>query len=144
MLPSPRLHNLLPRRCASTAHPWAKEVIRRLGGLQGISPDQLLDNLTVVQRDELFIQLSYTGTDPKRAKDVVGTVGRVAAERITGTSTEKLPIDTDLTAGVWDVKAPHEPVSPKPLRNGLITLVVGLMLSTVVVAVREYWRDGYR
>jgi len=91
----------------------AKEAIRRLGGLQGTSPDQLLDNLTVVQRDELFIQLSYRDTDPKRAKVIVGTVGRVYAERINGTSPGMLG-DTELTAPVWDVKAPREPVSPSP------------------------------
>jgi uncharacterized protein involved in exopolysaccharide biosynthesis len=91
----------------------AKEAIRRLGGLQGTSPDQLLDNLTVIQRDELFIQLSYRDTDPKRAKVIVGTVGRAAAERITGTSPGMLG-DTELTATVWDVKAPREPVSPSP------------------------------
>jgi capsular polysaccharide biosynthesis protein len=103
----------------------AKEAIRGLN--LGMSSDDLLNNLTV-QRYVPFIQLSYTSSDPARAEEVVGTVGRLYAERITKADPDQLPAYTELTAAVWDVKAPYEPVSPKPLRNGLITLVVGLTL----------------
>jgi hypothetical protein len=53
-----------------------KEAIRR-PGLE-VSTDELLDGLTVRQV-EPFIRLSYRDTDPERAEEVVGTVGRVAA-----------------------------------------------------------------
>src|SRR5215213_6882102 len=71
----------------------AKEAIRRLKSEDRMSPDKLLHNLTV-QRDEPIIQLSYMSTNPERAKDIVGTVGRLYAERITGMRTEKMPVDT--------------------------------------------------
>jgi capsular polysaccharide biosynthesis protein len=117
----------------------AKEAIRGLN--LGMSPDDLLNNLTV-QRNVPFIQLSYTSGDPARAEEVVGTVGRLYAERITKADPDQLPADTDLTAAVWDVKASHEPVSPKPLRNGLITLVGGLALVLAWAFVRGALRNS--
>jgi len=35
-------------------------------------------------------------------------------------------------------------VSPDPLRNDLIALAIRLVLSTVVIAVREYLRGNYQ
>ena len=117
----------------------AKEAVRR-PGLE-VSPDELSDGLTV-QQVEPFIRLSYRDTDPKRAKEVVGAVGRVAAERITGTGSEKLPLDTELTATVWEpATLPDAPASPKPLRNGFLTLVVGLIPIGVLAIVRGFRRS---
>jgi capsular polysaccharide biosynthesis protein len=139
--PSASLTRLATQEVRIDSPSVAKEAIRRVG--LEMSPDELLHGLRV-QRVEPIIQLSYTDTDPKRAQEVVGPVGRIAAERITGTSTGELPLDTELTAAVWDVRAPHEPVSPKPLRDGLITLAMGLTLSTIPIAVREYLRGNYQ
>jgi capsular polysaccharide biosynthesis protein len=116
----------------------AKEAIRR-PGLE-VSADELLDGLSVrqVRQDEPFIRLSYRDTDLERAKEVVGTVGRVAAERITGTGSEKMPLDTELTATVWEpATLPDAPASPKPLRNGLIALVVALVTLAALIEARR-------
>jgi capsular polysaccharide biosynthesis protein len=108
----------------------AKEAIRRLDSR--MSPNELLNNLTVQRASEPFIGLSYTDTSPKRAKEVVGTVSRIAAERINRKPhVQKLPVGAELRATVWDpAKLPLTPVSPKPLRNSLIALVVGLALAS--------------
>ena len=109
---------------AIESRPVAEEAIQRLG--LELSPDQLLNNLTVEQVEtSQFIQLTYTDSDPGRAEEVVNTVGQVSSERISNTSAAA----NDLKATVYErAITPASPVSPKPLRNGLLTLVVGLVL----------------
>jgi len=51
-------------------------------------------------------------------------VGRVASERFSKISLGKSPISATLVPA----SLPDEPVSPKPVRNGLVALVVGLAL----------------
>jgi capsular polysaccharide biosynthesis protein len=118
----------------------AKEAVKEGQDLR-MSEGHLLNNLRV-GRSEPFIELSYTDTDPKRAKEVVGTVGRITAERINQKDGAKLalklPPDTDLGAAAFDGPKASL-VSPKPVRNGLVTLVGGLVLSALLVAVRESW-----
>jgi capsular polysaccharide biosynthesis protein len=99
----------------------AKEAIQRLG-LQ-VAAAELLDNLTVEQVEGTqFIGLTYEDADPERAKLVVNTVGGVSSEFISERS-------STFTATVWDkATLPESPVSPHPLRNGLLTLAIGLML----------------
>jgi capsular polysaccharide biosynthesis protein len=118
---------------AIDSRPVAKETIRRLGSEAGITPDELLDNLSSrTDEDTMLFQLTYTATDPARAKDVVGTVGQVASERIS---------NNKVTAVVWrKAKASYSQVIPKPLRNGLIALVATLALSVALIAAREYLR----
>jgi capsular polysaccharide biosynthesis protein len=102
----------------------AEETILRLG--LDMSPGELLSNLAIEQVENTqFIQLTYTDTNPGRAEEVVNTVGQVAVERISNTSAAT----NDLKATVYErAITPDSPVSPKPLRNGLIALVVGLVL----------------
>jgi capsular polysaccharide biosynthesis protein len=119
----------------------AKEAIKEGQDLR-MPPGYLLNNLRV-GRSEPFIELSYTDTDPKRAKEVAFTVGRIAAERINQKDGAKLalklPPDTDLGAAVFDGPKASL-VSPKPLRNGLIALVASLALSVGLIAGRKYLR----
>ena len=109
---------------AIESRPVAEEAIRRLR--LELSPDQLLNNLTVEQVEtSQFIQLTYTDNDPGRAEEVVNTVGQVSSERISNTSAAA----TNIKATVYErAITPASPVSPKPWRNGLLTLVVGLVL----------------
>ena len=109
---------------AIESRPVAEEVIQRLG--LDMSPDELLSNLAIEQVEtSQFIQLTYTDNDPGRAEEVVNTVGQVSSERISNTSAAA----TNIKATVYEKAAvPESPVSPKPLRNGLLTLVVGLVL----------------
>jgi len=104
--------------------PAAEEVIQRLG--LRIESAELLDNLTAEQVEGTqFIRLSYEDTDPERATQIVNTVGEVSSELIS----ERSAAGSNLTATVWDKAAvPETPVSPRPFRNGLVTLVVGWTL----------------
>ena len=102
----------------------AEEAIRRLG--LTMSPDQLLNNLTVEQvEDTQFIRLGYTDTDPWRAQVVVNAVGQVSSERISASSASA----NNLVGTVFEkASVPEAPVSPKPFRTGVLTLVIGLVL----------------
>jgi capsular polysaccharide biosynthesis protein len=106
---------------AIDSRPVAEEALQRLGLQMGAA--ELLDNLTVEQVENTrFIVLTYEGTDPYKAKRIVNTVGAVSSESISERS-------STLTATVVEkAEMPESPVSPHPLRNGLLTLVVGLVL----------------
>jgi capsular polysaccharide biosynthesis protein len=125
---------------AINTRPVADEAIRRLG--LGISPDALLANLTIEQiESSQFIQLSYTDTDPERATQVVNTVSQVSSERISQTSATA----NNITATVYEkAEVPETPASPKPLRNGLLAAVLGLMLGIGLALLMEYLDYSWR
>jgi capsular polysaccharide biosynthesis protein len=110
----------------------AQEATQRLG-LQ-MDPDELLDNLTVEQvGNTSFIVLTYESTDPVKATKIVNTVRQVSSELISETSAA----NGQLTANVYEKAMVSEnPVSPHPWRNGLLTLVIGLVLCAGIVVVR--------
>jgi capsular polysaccharide biosynthesis protein len=112
------------------SRPVAEEAIQRLG--LHMKPSELLDNLTVEQIEGTqFILLTYEDTDPERAQLIVNTVSEVSSERISPISA----VGSEFTAMVWEKAAvPAAPVSSRPLRNGLLTLVIGLMLCAGTVA----------
>jgi capsular polysaccharide biosynthesis protein len=114
---------------AIDSRPVAEETILRLG-LQR-DPDEVLDNLKVEQVESTsFIVLTYEDTDPVKAAKIVNTVGQVSSELITERSSQ-------WTANVYEeAVVPESPVSPRPGRNGLLTLVIGLVLCAGTVVVR--------
>jgi capsular polysaccharide biosynthesis protein len=109
---------------AIDSRPVAAEAIRRLG-LQ-MEPDELLVNLTFEQvESRSFIRITYEGNDPVEATKIVNTVGEVSSEVIS----ERSAAGSNITATVYEkARVPESPVSPHPLSNGLLTLVIGLML----------------
>jgi len=117
---------------AIDSRPVAEETLQRLGLQMGSA--ELLDNLTVEQVENTsFIVLTYESNDPYKAKRIVNTVGQVSSELISETSAA----NGQLTANVYEKAMVSEnPVSPHPLRNGLLTLVIGLVLCAGIVVVR--------
>jgi hypothetical protein len=109
---------------AIDSRPVADEAIQRLG--LDMTPAELLDNLTIEQVESTsFIVLTYQSSDPVQAAQIVNTVGEVSSELIS----ERSAAGSQLTANVYEeAMVPESPVSPDPLRNGLLTLVIGLML----------------
>jgi capsular polysaccharide biosynthesis protein len=114
----------LPQKMAGIIHSRsvAEETVRRLNLPRGAA-NELLDNLTI-ERDPgtMLIRLTYTDSEPTRAKIIVNAVAQVAHDHTRS---------RDFTATLWEpAKLPTTPVSPKPLRNGLIALVAGLLLAS--------------
>jgi hypothetical protein len=97
---------------------------------------ELLDNLTVEQVESTsFIVLTYESNDPVEATKIVNTVGQVSSQLISESSARSP--GSQLTANVYEeAVVPDSPVSPHPWRNGLLTLVIGLMLCAGTVVVR--------
>jgi capsular polysaccharide biosynthesis protein len=120
--------------------PVAEEAIQRLG--LNISPDDVLNNLTIEQMEaSQMLLLSYKGSDPKQAEQIVNTVGQVSSERISTSSV----IASNIEANVAErAIVPEVPVSPQPLRNGLLAAVFGLMLGTGLALLMEYLDYSWR
>jgi capsular polysaccharide biosynthesis protein len=125
---------------AIDTRPVAEEAIRRLG--LGMSPDELLNNLTIEQVEtSQFIRLTYADSDAERAKEVVNTVGQVSSERISNTGATA----NNITATVYEKAiVPKAPASPKPLRNGILGAVLGLMLGIGLALLTEYLDHSWR
>ena len=99
------------------SRPVAKEANRSFGLQAGSA--ELMDNLEIRRvRGTTFIDLTYRGTDRKKATQTVNALARVAAERLSEAGRK------NLTAVVWEeAQVPPAVPEPKPLRNGLLTLV---------------------
>jgi capsular polysaccharide biosynthesis protein len=113
-----------------------QRVVERLNLPKG-STGEVRKNMSAEYKpDAMFIDITYTDTSPKKAQLIVNAAGQVAHDYAKG---------GDFTATQWGpAKLPVTPVSPDPLRNDLIALAIGLVLSTVVIAVREYLRGNYQ
>jgi capsular polysaccharide biosynthesis protein len=117
---------------AIDSRPVAEEVIQRLG-LQ-MKPAELVENLSVEQEGStVFIQLSFKDVDPERAQQIVNTVGVVSSERISVSIAR-----ADITVTIWeDASVPTTPVSPKPLRNVALALILGLAVGIGLALLME-------
>lgn len=126
---------------AVNTRPVAFDVTERLG----LPPEEagvLLENTTVRQIEGTqFIEVYYADSDPEKARLVADTIGDVFSERISVVS----PNANAITATVWEGAAlPTEPVSPNPLRNGLVALVIGVMMGLGLAFVIEQLDDRWR
>ena len=112
--------------------PIARASVERLNLPNG-SARQVLENMSVEQEPRtMFIDITYRDSEAKRAQLVANAIGQVLSQKIGEASLGK----SRITATLWQpAKVPAAPVSPKPLRNGLIALVAGLAISAVLVAV---------
>jgi capsular polysaccharide biosynthesis protein len=125
---------------AIDSRPVAEEAIQRLD--LKMTPAELLDNLTVEQVESTsFIVLTYEGNDPVEATKIVNTVGQVSSELIS----ERSAAGSQLTANVYEKAiVPESPVSPDPLRNGVLAAVFGVMLGIGLALLMEYLDHSWR
>jgi capsular polysaccharide biosynthesis protein len=66
------------------------------------------------------------------ARQVADTIGDVFSDEVS-------QVNPSATGTVWDRAAtPGKPISPNPLRNGLLALGLGLGLGVVLVFILEY------
>jgi capsular polysaccharide biosynthesis protein len=116
---------------AVDSRPIAEDTIERLG--LSTTPKEFLQRLDAEPIENTqFIEVSYTDPNPARAHMVANTLGEVLSQR----SSEVSPSTGAITAHVWEAaQIPDKPMSPKPLRNGLLTLVSGLILCVILALV---------
>ena len=126
---------------AANSRPLAETVIERQD--LTISPQEFLQERLNVEpvTDTQFIQIDYTDPDPERAQLVANTIGEVFSEQIAEVSSDTSAI----TATVWEpAVVPDQPVSPDPIRNGLLALGLGLLAGLALVYLLDYFDDSWR
>jgi capsular polysaccharide biosynthesis protein len=94
--------------------------------LPGLSAREVLAN-TNVEKDPgtMFINVSYQDSEPQRAQLIANTLGEMSSQKISNVTLGAYP----LVAKVWKpATLPKTPVSPKPVRNTLLALALGLTI----------------
>lgn len=107
-----------------------------------ISSGEVLASLNSEQTpDTQFVEVSYTDADPERAQQVLSALGSVFSERVSEVSPGAAPV----TATVWDeAVVSQEPVSPDPVRNGALALVLGAILGVGLAFLVEHLDDSWK
>jgi len=124
--------------------PVAETVVERLG-LQEESADVVLSKISAeADPGTMFVNVSYKDSDPERAQLIANTIGKVLSEKISEVSVGANAV----TATVWEpATLPETPISPDPVRNVIITLVLGSLLGVVLAFLLEYisgsWSSRY-
>jgi uncharacterized protein involved in exopolysaccharide biosynthesis len=124
-------------RAVPTA-PVARAVVERLNLPKG-SAGEVVENTSAEQvPGTTRINVTYEDSESKRAQLVANAIGQVVSQKIS----EVRLGPNRLTATVREpATLPQAPVSPKPLRNGLIALVASLAVALSVVLVASRYRS---
>lgn len=107
-----------------------------------MTPEDFLENMSVRQANTTqVIDVSYRDVDPERAQQIANTTGTVFSDQVSEVS----PSANAITATVWErAKVPALPVSPNPLRDGLLALILGSMLGVGLTFLLERLDDRWR
>ena len=125
---------------AADSRPVAEGVVKKLG--LRMAPETLLANLSVeVVEGTPYVKLTYTDSDPEKARRVANAVGDVLTKRISEAGAGANAI----TVTPWEeALTPAGPVSPTPMRTGLLALIMGTMLGVGLALLLEYLDDSWR
>ena len=106
------------------------------------SPDAFLEDLSAQAIPETqFIEITYTDTDAGRAQRVANAVGDEFSRKVSDIS----PNVSGITATVWErAGLPERPVSPDPVRNGLIGAMLGVILGWSLAFLLEFLDDTWQ
>jgi receptor protein-tyrosine kinase len=120
--------------------PLAEAVIQEM--TLPMTPEDFLENINVEQdQDTQFIRVSYKDPSPERARDVADVVGNEFTEQISEIS----PDVYGVTATVWEsAVVPEYPISPKPMRDGVLGLVAGIFVGVGLAFLLEHLDDSWR
>jgi len=107
--------------------PVAKEAVRRLGSESGaeagMSPDELLANLTVEEVDATnLLRLTYEGTDPEQAARIPDTLAEVVASEHTVTVSPTATVKSIDPAAFMDQAAIDYVLAVRVLHAGSIIM----------------------
>ncbi len=125
---------------AVDTRPVAQGVIQTLD--LSVSPETFQRNLNAQQvADTQFIEVSYEDPNPQRAQRIANTIGEVFSEKVSEVS----PSASAISATVWEQAiVPDSPVSPNPVRNALLALILGLMVGVGLAFLLDYLDDDWR
>jgi capsular exopolysaccharide synthesis family protein len=125
---------------AAQTMPVAQAVVEQLN-LPEQSAKEVLRNMSAEpDPGTMFVNISYKSSDPKRAQLIANTIGEVLSQKISEVSVGA----NALTATVWaPATLPQTPVSPDPVRNSILALVLGSLLGVVLAFLLEYVYDSW-
>ena len=125
---------------AADTMPIAQEVVER-SDLPDQSAAGVLQNMQAEQDPgTMFVDISYTSSNQKTAQQTANAIGEVLSEKVSEVSLGANAI----TATVWaPATLPQNPVSPNPLRNAAIALVLGSLLGVALAFLLEYIDDSW-
>jgi capsular polysaccharide biosynthesis protein len=122
---------------AATTDPIVDGVVQKLNLDSPTLPGTLSAEVIT---DTTFVQMFYKDTDPERAQRIVDAAGEVLSERISEVS----PGTGSVTATVWQsATLPEAPVSPDPVRNILLGLLLGVMVGVGLAFLLDYLDDDW-
>ncbi len=110
--------------------PVAEAVVERLEDPEVSAGEVLANTSAELDPGILSVNVSYKASEADKAQLIANTIGTVLSETI-----PEMRIGASaITATVWEpATLPETPASPNPLRNGLLTLVMGLALCVGLV-----------
>lgn len=125
---------------AADTPPVAQAVVEQLN-LPEQSAGEVLQNMRAEpDPGTMFVNISYTSSDPKKAQLTANAIGQVLSEKISQVSVGA----NNITATVWaPATLPQNPVSPDPVRNAVIALVLGSLLGVALAFLLEYVDDSW-
>jgi capsular polysaccharide biosynthesis protein len=125
---------------AVTTMPVAQAAADRLNP-PNASATKILENTSArTDPGTIFVEVTYTSTNPKTAQLTANAIGKALSEKISEVS----PGANGITATVWSsATLPQNPVSPDPLLNTVIALVLGSLLGVALAFLLEYIDDRW-
>ena len=115
--------------------PVAQGVVEQLN-LPEHRTGEILQNMSVESEPgTMYVNIYYASSNPKEAQLIANTIGKVLSQRISEVSLGA----NGITATVWaSATLPETPVSPDPVRNSIVALILGGLLGVVVAFLLEY------
>jgi capsular polysaccharide biosynthesis protein len=125
---------------AVPTEPVAQRVVEQLNQPE-LSAGEVLANMSVQQEPgTMFINISYKDSDPKRAQLIANTIAEMSSQKISDVMLGANPI----VARIWQpATLPQTPVSPDPVRNSIIALLLGGLLGVGLAFFLEYVDDSW-
>jgi capsular exopolysaccharide synthesis family protein len=115
----------------------ASRVSDSLGG--SMDPDELTQQVTAeVVPETVILQITATDSDPETARDLAQGYAEGLQELVADLETPTGRSNALIKASIVDnAQVPTEPVSPQPLRNLGLAVVLGLLLGVGLAVARE-------
>jgi len=120
--------------------PVAQAAVEQLDSPQQ-SAGEVLENMSAeADPGTMYVDITYQSSDAKEAQMTANAIGRALSEKVSKVSLGA----NGITATVWaPATLPQNPVSPDPLRNALIALVLGSLLGVALAFVLEFVDDSW-
>lgn len=116
----------------------SKDVLTAVIEEKGVksTPEALRSKIKVaIPKDTRIISITVSDTDPTNAQKIANDLREISAEKI-----KEITKIKDVTT-IEEASMPKSPSSPNIQKNGAIAFVIGIMLVTLIIALKELLDD---